>query len=99
MTSNLKQFFSVSLVLFFFFSAHSQEFNRKKYNFNSDWKLKFGDFAQAKEATFNDKNWEQITLPYAFNQKEAFKKDITQLTTGIVWYRKLSLPDEYLQIR
>src|SRR5690606_19972784 len=70
------------------------EFNRKKYNFNSDWKLKPGDFAQAKETNFNNKNWQSITLPFAFNQNEAFKKDITQLTTGIVWYRKkFKLPE------
>ena len=94
MITNLKQFFCTSVVLFFCFSVTAQEFDRKKYNFNSDWKLKSGDLAQAKENDFNDKNWQSVTLPFAFNQNEAFKKDITQLTTGIVWYRKkFKLPE------
>ncbi|MFA9190843.1 sugar-binding domain-containing protein [Flavobacterium sp. FZUC8N2.13] len=94
MNINLKKLFFVIVLLAFSFAVPAQEFNRKKYSFNSDWKLKQGDFAQAKEANFNDKNWQSVTLPFAFNQNEAFKKDITQLTTGIVWYRKkFKLPE------
>ncbi|MBP6182134.1 sugar-binding domain-containing protein [Flavobacterium sp.] len=68
--------------------SFSQEFVRNKYNFNADWKLKSGDFVEAKNINFNDKNWESVTLPHAYNQNEAFKKSIEDLTTGIVWYRK-----------
>ncbi|MFV5688052.1 glycoside hydrolase family 2 protein [Flavobacterium sp. ZT3R25] len=68
--------------------SFSQEFVRNKYNFNADWKLKSGDFVEAKNINFNDKNWESVTLPHAYNQKEAFKKSIEDITTGIVWYRK-----------
>ncbi|HEX9601654.1 MAG TPA: DUF4982 domain-containing protein [Mariniflexile sp.] len=87
------------LVFFFAFiivssNSFSQEFKRSKYNFNSDWKLKTGDFNNAEAINFNDKDWKQITLPYAYNQNEAFKKEITDLTTGIVWYRKkFKLPE------
>ncbi len=86
---------SIYLALFFIsFSVLSQDFSRKKFNFNSDWKLKYGNFPNAIENKFNDKNWEVVTLPYAFNQKEAFKYDITHLTTGIAWYRKqFKLPE------
>ncbi|WP_235817861.1 sugar-binding domain-containing protein [Formosa haliotis] len=66
----------------------AQDFKRIKYNFNSDWKFKIGDFNQAESNSFNDANWQNVTLPYAFNQEEAFLKDIVDLTTGIVWYRK-----------
>lgn len=69
-------------------TSFSQGFVRNKYNFNSDWKLKSGDFTEAKKNYFNDKNWESVTLPHAYNQKEAFNKSIENLTTGIVWYRK-----------
>ncbi|TDD95746.1 glycoside hydrolase family 2 protein [Flavobacterium cellulosilyticum] len=68
--------------------AFSQEFKREKYNFNADWKLKTGDLKGAEKNNFNDNKWERITLPHAYNQNEAFKKDIENLTTGIVWYRK-----------
>lgn len=72
----------------------SQEFERTKYNFNSDWKLQQGDFKDAETITFNDKSWKQVTLPYAYNQLETFKKEITDFTTGIVWYRKqFTLPE------
>lgn len=69
-------------------TSFSQEFVRNKYNFNADWKLKSGDFVEAKNSSFNDRNWESVTLPHAYNQKEAFKNSIENLTTGIVWYRK-----------
>ncbi|KAF2511402.1 glycoside hydrolase family 2 protein [Flavobacterium zhairuonense] len=66
----------------------SQEFKREKYNFNSDWKLKTGDSKNAESLGFNDSSWKKVTLPHAYNQEEAFEKDIEHLTTGIVWYRK-----------
>ena len=69
-------------------SLFSQEFKREKYNFNADWKLKTGDFANAESPVFDDADWRKVTLPHAYNQEEAFEKDIVELTTGIVWYRK-----------
>lgn len=66
----------------------SQEFKREKINFNADWKLKTGDFKDAASVNFNDNSWKKVTLPHAYNQEEAFEKDIEHLTTGIVWYRK-----------
>lgn len=75
--------------LFIFTSAlYSQEFKREKYNFNFDWKLKTGDSKNAESLGFNDNSWKKVTLPHAYNQEEAFKKDIENHTTGIVWYRK-----------
>ncbi|QOG00568.1 glycoside hydrolase family 2 protein [Flavobacterium sp. MDT1-60] len=66
----------------------SQEFKREKYNFNADWKLKTGDSKNAESPSFNDNSWKKVTLPHAYNQEEAFEKDIEHLTTGLVWYRK-----------
>ena len=60
----------------------------KKYNFNSEWKLRIGDFPKAKDAKFDDSKWKQVTLPHAFNEDEAFKLSIEQLTDTVVWYRK-----------
>ena len=67
---------------------------RKKYNFNSDWKLKVGD-VQAESPKFADDDWKTVTLPHAFNEDEAFKLNIKDLTDTIVWYRKhFRLPED-----
>ena len=65
-----------------------QASERKKYNFNSEWKLRIGDFPKAKDTKFDDSKWKQVTLPPAFNEDEAFKLSIEQLTDTVVWYRK-----------
>ena len=61
---------------------------RQKLNFNADWRLQVGDFADAAKPDFDDSQWQQVTLPYAFNGDEAFRKDIVDLTDTICWYRK-----------
>ena len=68
------------------FSASATE--RQKLNFNGDWRLQVGDYAEAKNADFDDSRWHQVTLPFAFNGHEAFKKDIVDLTDTVCWYRK-----------
>ena len=69
---------------------------RVKLNFNADWRLCVGDFPKAAEAAFDDSRWQQVTLPYAFNGHEAFKKDIVDLTDTICWYRKtFSIPASF----
>ena len=61
---------------------------RERINFNADWRLCVGDFPEAIEATFDDSQWQRVTLPYAFNGDEAFRKDIVDLTDTVCWYRK-----------
>ena len=61
---------------------------RAKYNFNSGWKLFAGDPAGAQEMGFDDSAWKDVTLPRAWNEDDAFRKDIKDLSTGIAWYRK-----------
>ena len=61
---------------------------RTKLNFNADWRLLVGDVAEAAQPDFDDSAWQRVTLPYAFNGHEAFKKDIVDLTDTICWYRK-----------
>ena len=62
--------------------------NAKKLNFNAGWRLQVGDVKGASEPDCDDRNWLAVTLPYAFNGSEAFKKDIVDLTDSIAWYRK-----------
>jgi beta-galactosidase len=82
------------LVLFFLLAALTlgaqQRPNapRLKYNFNPDWRVQVGDAAGAEAPGFDDANWGRHTLPWAWNEEEAFKKDIKDLSTGVAWYRK-----------
>ena len=61
---------------------------REKYNFNPGWLLKVGDIPGAQKPAFNDRSWQQVTLPHAFNEDEAFRVDIHDLTDTVMWYRK-----------
>jgi beta-galactosidase len=61
---------------------------RIRYNFNPGWLLHTGDIGGADAAPFDDASWQSITLPHAFNEDDAFKKAIQNLTTGVAWYRK-----------
>lgn len=78
------------LISLFIFMAlgHIYAAEREKYNFNSDWKLKVGDIVQVEEMDYSDAEWKSVTLPHAFNEDEAFKLNIKDLTDTIVWYRK-----------
>lgn len=62
--------------------------NRTKYSFNQDWLLYVGDIENGESPTCKDADWKRITLPRAFNEDEAFKVAIDELSTSIVWYRK-----------
>ena len=61
---------------------------REKQNFNGGWLLFVGDTAQAAQPAFDDSQWQPVTLPRAFNEDEAFARDIAELTDTIMWYRK-----------
>ena len=62
--------------------------NREKYNFNSQWLLHIGDSKGAEKNDFVDKDWKKVTLPRAFNEDEAYKVNIKDMTDTIAWYRK-----------
>ncbi len=65
------------------------------YNFNPDWRLSVGDLSGAEAVAFVDAGWEQVTLPRPWNEDDAFRKDIKDLSTGIAWYRKtFRLPED-----
>ena len=67
-----------------------------KFNFNPDWKVLVGDATDASNKDFNDSSWDSRSLPYAWNENDAFKKDIAELSTGIAWYRKhFSIPASF----
>ncbi len=61
---------------------------RERYNFNSRWLLHVGDDSLAREVRFDDRGWQAVALPHAFNEDEAFRLDIHDLTDTVMWYRK-----------
>ncbi len=61
---------------------------RRKLNFNAGWRLEVGDYKEASQPDYDDSRWQQVTLPYAFNGSESFRKDIVDLTDTVCWYRK-----------
>ncbi|MBO9622932.1 MAG: DUF4982 domain-containing protein [Sphingomonas sp.] len=66
---------------------------RATYNLNPGWRTATGDVAGAEQPGFDDAKWRTVSLPNAFNEKEAFARDIRDLSTGITWYRKrVTLP-------
>jgi len=68
---------------------------RVTYDFNPGWKLFVGDATGADAVVFDDQAWKPVTLPHAWNEDDAFCKDIADLSTGIAWYRKhFTLPPE-----
>lgn len=68
---------------------------REKYNFNSNWRIQIGDVKGAEQNSYVDESWKSVTLPHAFNEDEAFRVAIEQLTDTVVWYRKhFRLPKE-----
>jgi len=59
-----------------------------RYNFNSGWLVKMGRNPKASGTHCDDADWQKVTLPYSFNQTEAFAKAIDHLTDTVAWYRK-----------
>jgi uncharacterized protein YcfL len=81
----MKRNILIVLIVIFCSDAFAQ---RVKYNFNPGWKVFVGDDPAAVKNDFDDSRWKNVTLPYAWNEDDAFKKDIKDLSTGIAWYRK-----------
>ncbi|MDE6582188.1 MAG: DUF4982 domain-containing protein [Duncaniella sp.] len=61
---------------------------RESYNFNSDWLVTVGDGEGYETFGLADSTWRRVALPRAFNQEEAFRLRIDDLTDTVAWYRK-----------
>ena len=67
----------------------------ERFNFNAGWKVQMGKNPKASGTKYDDSSWQTVTLPWSFNQHEAFGKPIAELTDTIAWYRKhFTLPKE-----
>lgn len=76
------------------FSLNLLAEERSRTSFNGNWLLAIGDMDGAQSASFDDQEWEQVTLPHAWNEQEAFRIACAQLSDTIVWYRKHFTVDE-----
>ena len=72
---------------------------RQKLNFNAGWQLHIGDIASPMGGGLEEASWQRVTLPYAFNGDEAFRKDIVDLTDTVCWYRKTFFLTENGELR
>jgi beta-galactosidase len=61
---------------------------RQRLNFNSGWLLQVGDVKGAEAADYDDHAWQRVTLPHAWNEAEAFRVPVHQLSDTVMWYRK-----------
>lgn len=69
-------------------AAAALESARTTYNFNLGWRMSAGDAPAAAQPTFDDSGWKAVSLPRAWNEDDAFSRDIVDHSTGIAWYRK-----------
>ncbi|MCX2678667.1 DUF4982 domain-containing protein [Galbibacter sp. EGI 63066] len=68
------------------------------HNFDFDWKFLLQDITEAKNANFDDSNWQEVQLPHDWSIKQPVSKEnagkgwmagaMGYLPGGIGWYRK-----------
>lgn len=61
---------------------------RRSYEFSRGWLVRTGDDPRYSAPGFDDRGWTRVTLPHAFNEAEAFARDVHDLSAGVTWYRK-----------
>ena len=82
------------LLNLFIFTIQAQTSDRKKLDFNKDWKFHLGDNAKASKPDFKDDKWRKLTLPHDWSIESNFIKEAPatnqggSLPGGIGWYRK-----------
>ena len=83
------------LVIFVYLFATHLAWAGERFNFNADWKVQMGKEPKASGTKYDDSQWQTVTLPWSFNQQEAFGKPIAELSDTVAWYRKhFTLPKE-----
>jgi beta-galactosidase len=83
-----------TLIFFFLLSLMDDlAAQRQVYNFNPGWFVHTGDVGTVEAINLKMQAWKKVTLPHAWNEDDAFAKDIVDLRTGIAWYyKKFRLP-------
>ena len=75
---------------------------RIEQNWNTNWLFCLQDNAEAKNTNFDDKSWQNVTVPHDWSIDSDFTKDAAMgneggyLPAGIGWYRKvLNMPKSW----
>ena len=76
-----KSHFIILLLLFILYAMPSS--GRERYNFNSDWEITTEN--QQQPHHYKSK---RVTLPHAWNEDQAYRVSIYDLSDDVVWYRK-----------
>ncbi len=76
---NMKKLLAVAVALLI--SSHAEA--RETYNFNPGWEIDYTTVDSLKHL-----GKKMVTLPHAWNEDDAFRCPIYNMTTGVVWYRK-----------
>jgi len=85
----------VLLICFGLFAIATEMVAGERFNFNAGWKVQMGKEPKASGTKCDDSSWQTVTLPWSFNQHEAFAKPIAELSDTVAWYRKhFTLPKE-----
>jgi len=85
-----------TLLMGIFISVNAQQ---RISNFDKGWRFSLGEIPEAKEISYSDGHWRQLSLPHDWSIEGKFDKDNPStpsggaLPGGIGWYRKaFSLP-------
>ena len=82
----MKKCLLVTLLLVIAQSIYAVE--RERISFNGNWLMQVGDVEDGQVPGIDDRQWQPVTLPRAWNEAEAFSIACAQLSDTIVWYRK-----------
>src|SRR6476646_312442 len=61
---------------------------RNKISINAGWRFWKGDLAEAAGPSFNDRNWQTVSLPHTWNASDPFD-DEPGYYRGPGWYRRM----------
>lgn len=80
--------------------AAVSEAGAREINLNKDWKFNLGDMTGAEQASYDDSQWQQISLPHDFSIIQEFSNSYEAesgfLPGGTGWYRKtVVFPESY----
>lgn len=61
------------------------DYSSVKLKFNGDWRFSISDIKEAENISFDDSQWELVSLPHT---PKIEKVDVVQHFQGVCWYRK-----------
>jgi len=88
----VKAITSTLLLAFVHIYLYAQPGFGRGQKINGDWKFALSDIPQAKEGSFDDRQWEKVQLPHDWSIKGKLDSTLASCTGylpgGIGWYRK-----------